>query len=279
MCNEKSLPQKNDSQEEGKSSLVAGTLTKYAHSVLLQTAQVTAMSNDKLSYSSRILFDSCSQLSYISPALRTKLNLQTIDVKEIIINSFGNKNEKELLERVRFSDKADSVTGDCPLDIDILVGADFYWNFFDNTTVRSKSGPVVLKFKFGGYVLSGFVCDERDNSCSVNTTHVLKEFQNNTFFDETSGHYVVQLPFHEYHPTLADNYSLCVNHQLSHGIIEIVLNHDLDLGDVHYLPHRPVRRDKKVTTKVCMVFDASSKSFGPSLNDCLHVGPSLTTSI
>ncbi|XP_065642952.1 uncharacterized protein LOC136074548 [Hydra vulgaris] len=356
MCNEKSLPQKNDSQEEGKSSLVADTLTKYAHSVLLQTVQVTAMSNDKLYYPTRILFDSCSQLSYISPALRTKLNLQTIVVKEIIINSFGNKSEKELLKRVRFSVKglndfsifiscfvkdicapingqkvdfvvskyshlkglklADSVAGDCPLDIDILVGADFYWNFFDNTTVRNKSGPVALKFKLGGYVLSGFVCDEGDNSCSVNITHVLKvqaefveedvilkdalnnlwccsdsckennlilqEFQNGTFFDETSGRYVVQLPFHKNHLTLPDNYSLCVNRlqsltkkiskdedlfnsynniikdHLSHGIIEKVLNHDLDIGDVHYLPHRPVRRDEKVTTKVRMVFDASS---------------------
>ncbi|XP_065669107.1 uncharacterized protein LOC136088680 [Hydra vulgaris] len=213
MCNEKSLPQKNDSQEEVKLSLVAGTLTKYIHSVLLQTAQVTAMSNGKLSYPTRILSDICSPLSYISPVLRTKLNLQTIEVKEIIINSFGNKSEKELLVRVRFSGKglndfyifiscfvkdicapingqkvdfvvsnyshlkglklANSVTGDCPLDIDILVGADFYWNFFDNTTVRNKSGPVALKFKLRGYVLSGLVCDEGDNSCSVNTTHVL----------------------------------------------------------------------------------------------------------
>ncbi|XP_065675642.1 uncharacterized protein LOC136091857 [Hydra vulgaris] len=337
MCIEKSLPQKNDCQEKGKLSLVAGTLKKYAYSVLLQTAQVTAFSNDKLFYPTRILFESYSQLSYISPGLRTKLNLQTIDVKEIIINSFRNKSEKELLERVRFSVKADSVTGDCPQDIDILVGADFYWNFFDNTTVCSKSGPVALKFKLGGYVLSGFVCDEGDNSCSVNTTRVLKvqaefveedvilkdalndlwccsdsckendlilqEFQNSTFFDETSGRYVVQFPFHENHPTLPDNYSLCVNRlqsltgklskdedlyksynniikdQLSHGIIEKVLNHDLDIGDVHYLPHRPVGRDEKVTTKVRMVFDASLKSFGSSLNDCLHAGPSLTTSL
>ena len=48
----------------------------------------------KISYPTRLLFDSCSQ-RYIAPLLRTMLNLQTIDVEEIIINSFGNKSEKE----------------------------------------------------------------------------------------------------------------------------------------------------------------------------------------
>ena len=45
---------------------------------------------------------------------------------------------------------------------------------------------------------------------------------------------------------------------------------------VHYLPHQPVVRYDKTTTKVRMVFDASSKTVGPSLTDCLHPGPSLT---
>ncbi|XP_065665633.1 uncharacterized protein LOC136087055 [Hydra vulgaris] len=49
------------------------------------------------------------------------------------------------------------------------------------------------------------------------------------------------------------------------------------VGLVHYLPHRPVIREDKVTTKLRIVFDASATSSGPSLNDCLHSGPSLTT--
>ena len=44
-------------------------------------------------------------------------------------------------------------------------------------------------------------------------------------------------------------------------------------GDVHYLPHRPIVRDDKETTKIRIVFDASAKCSGPSLNECLYPGP------
>ena len=51
-------------------------------------------------------------------------------------------------------------------------------------------------------------------------------------------------------------------------------------GMVHYLPHRAVIREDKDTTKVRIVFDASSKvGTEPSLNDCLLPGPCLLPSI
>ena len=42
---------------------------------------------------------------------------------------------------------------------------------------------------------------------------------------------------------------------------------------VHYLPHHALVRQDKATTKIRIVYDASAKTTGPSLNDCLYTGP------
>ncbi|KAL9972204.1 hypothetical protein ACROYT_G018464 [Oculina patagonica] len=63
------------------------------------------------------------------------------------------------------------------------------------------------------------------------------------------------------------------------GVIEAVTNLEVGGNDrTHYLPHHSVIRKDAKTTKVRVVYDASSRADGKgsSLNDCLHVGPSLT---
>ena len=45
------------------------------------------------------------------------------------------------------------------------------------------------------------------------------------------------------------------------------------------MPHHCVVRRDKVTTKLRVVYDASAKTTGPSLNDCLFTGPNFGQSI
>ena len=74
-------------------------------------------------------------------------------------------------------------------------------------------------------------------------------------------------------------YDLVIQEQLRDGVIEAVSDLEVpEIGRKHYLLHYVVvRRDAK-TTKLRVVYDASSRADGkgPSLNDCLHVRPSLT---
>ena len=47
----------------------------------------------------------------------------------------------------------------------------------------------------------------------------------------------------------------------------------------HYLPYHYVVQQDKTTSKIRKVYDASARSTGPSLNDCLNTGPKFGQSI
>lgn len=138
---------------------------------------------------------------------------------------------------------------------------------------------------------------------------ILKEEKSvyDTFIQQISFNgerYEVSLPWKFGHQVLPDNYQLChrrliivvrrfkhnpillaeydniIQDQLSRGIIEVVHDPNLVEGEqVHYLPHHGVVRQDKTTFKLRIVYDASAKSTGPSLNDCLYTGPSFGQSI
>ena len=121
-----------------------------------------------------------------------------------------------------------------------------------------------------------------------------------------NGRYSVKLPFKSNNKYLPDNYQLSlarlhnlfkslskkpeqliqydkvIRDQLEKGIVERVPpeSHPQP-GSVYYIPHRAVIRHELTTTRLRVVFDASSKirSDTVSLNDCLYVGPSLLPAI
>ena len=131
---------------------------------------------------------------------------------------------------------------------------------------------------------------------------VVKKFKEEIFHN--GDRYVTKLPFKECHDILSDNFGVCTKRlqslenrlkkqgivekydQIFHEyeenkIIERVPQSELgkEAGLVHYLPHRPVIREDKKTTKIRAVFDASCSTGGPSLNDCLYSGPNLLSKI
>lgn len=82
----------------------------------------------------------------------------------------------------------------------------------------------------------------------------------------------------EKEPEVLMEYVSKIQNQLEAGIKERVV----ELGKaskVHYLPHQAMVRKESTTKKVRVVYDASSREgkVGTSLNDCLHVGPSLNS--
>ena len=75
-------------------------------------------------------------------------------------------------------------------------------------------------------------------------------------------------------------YDSTIRNQITLGIVERVGSPDEEqVNHIHYLPHHAVVHRDKDTTKVRVVYDASARSNGPSLNDCLHAGPKFDQSV
>ena len=78
-------------------------------------------------------------------------------------------------------------------------------------------------------------------------------------------------------PEIFKKYDEIISEQVDTGVVSKVS--DMEKAEkISYLPHSAVVREEAETTKVRIVYDASckDKNTGTSLNDCLHVGPSLT---
>ncbi|GFW74357.1 uncharacterized protein TNCV_2412561 [Trichonephila clavipes] len=81
-------------------------------------------------------------------------------------------------------------------------------------------------------------------------------------------------------PFLFNEYRAVLEEHKSEYIFESVTNELKEDKTIFYLPHTAVIREDKTTSKLRIVFDASSHAKGQlSLNDCLHIGPNLNPDI
>ena len=76
-------------------------------------------------------------------------------------------------------------------------------------------------------------------------------------------------------PEIGDAYTNNINQYLEKGYIRRVDPTEKSPLRKWYLPHFPVVRPDRTTTKTHIVFDASAKFKGVSLNDAIYQGPKL----
>ena len=345
------------------------------------TATIASPSHPETHRQIRLILDGGSQRSYVTTHTQQALGLPVVHKELLTIKPFGDEQgstrecdiveiDLALQDGSRTTVSAISVpyissefegqyiadamkrygylqgmkladNGECSNNIDMLLGADIYWQIVTGRTVRGKGGPVAIETRLG-WVLSG---PTQAAPCSARTTTSLflsaasapipatcrdpddalldevkrfwdleaigitsNEHTVHEAFKQSITHdgerYTVHLPWREMHPALPDGYHLSkkrlestfrklkkspeilkeydavIQDQLKRGIVERVVSTNDIPGEVHYLPHHPVIRQAKTTTKVRVVYDASAKTgSNPSLNECLHTGPSLLESI
>jgi hypothetical protein len=201
---------KNEEPKLETNSNLTVTATRVSKgTVLLQTARAIA-TNGKKSIPVRVLFDTGSQRTYITNSVQKRLNLKPTSKETLNLNTFGDNTFKRkncdvykltlesrttrdsveitainfpticspVRSRVNTSyahlaglDLADYNDDNKDDTIDILVGADHYWDFVTGDVVRGDDGPTALSSKLG-WLLSGRVnqnpCDDRStNACLI----------------------------------------------------------------------------------------------------------------
>ena len=81
-------------------------------------------------------------------------------------------------------------------------------------------------------------------------------------------------------PEVIKEYDSVIKEWLKNGIVEVVGKPaDGEVRKTNYLPHHAVIRRDKATTKLRVVYDASARSNGGALNDCLYTVPPLAENV
>ncbi|XP_057299421.1 uncharacterized protein LOC130630039 [Hydractinia symbiolongicarpus] len=247
--------QSNDNEENddkdnpGSTSCFAGS--NLSKSVLLQTAYNSQETLEKVTLRLKTSDNSEVDISCFVKDICAPVSSQNIDVA------------KQTFSHLRNLRLADNNPNNLTLGIDILIGADFYWSFIENEVVRGEQGPIAIILQITlFYYLMFYLYKVNYEVLSDNYALCLNRFfrlRDKLAQDDS----------------LLSNYNSILKEQLDKNIIEKI-GTELPWQKAHYLPHRPVVRVDKTTTKVRIVFDASARTYGSSLNECLHPGPTLT---
>ena len=81
-------------------------------------------------------------------------------------------------------------------------------------------------------------------------------------------------------PDVLKEYDSVIRDQIDRGIVKVDDRETRPESNcIHYIPHHAVIRRDKSTTRLDVVYDASAKSDGASLNECLHASPPLMQNI
>ncbi|XP_028394520.1 uncharacterized protein LOC114518719 [Dendronephthya gigantea] len=195
---------------------------------------------------------------------------------------------------------ADYSSGHHDAKVDILISSDHYWKI---VTGKTQQGIAVNchsnKARLGSFWPVENESRKSTHTSNLATIHTLKcaseevECKNDVLVQELKrfwdletvgiqphkGRLLRLLKLLHNEPEVLKKYDNVIRDQLNKGIVESTPKPNEEIKSMHYLPHHAVIRQDKTTTKLRVVYDASAKSRGPSLNDCLYSGASLTRNI
>ncbi|XP_064464132.1 uncharacterized protein LOC135375332 [Ornithodoros turicata] len=201
----------------------------------------------------------------------------------------------------------------------VLIGSDHYWKVVTGSTVRLSKDLVAVETLFGWTVQAAFrfisanelqafwelehlaINDQQQSNDTDGT--VLQEFR--AAAKVCGSRYVVRFPRDPGKSSLLgdnkalavqrlqritkkllsdeavmDEYDSTIRQYLKNDHAERVADPAVVSGPLYYMAHHAVIRRDRETTKVRIVFDASSKAPGClSLNETLHAGPNLSPDV
>ena len=345
---------------------------------VLQTAKVKVKVGNNV-YVATLLFDTGSDKSYISSKFTSKIkpdligrevisysvfgesnssksiisklfsldivginnqinNIEVLEVPNVCKTLFRQKVPQEILQQfgVEF---ADNYQHDRNLQIDILIGMNYFWHIIQPNNFIKHQGLLAMNSSVG-WILSGSFAVHEINSNStiqllcvgvssyeierfwtmesfgigpvlserklLSSSHIFNNFSK--CITNIGNRYQVPLVFKkdkspdlivnnksialkrleqtykmlDKDPNLKDQYhNVFLTYEREDMIEDVTKDHEENLPyEPYYLPHRPIIKLNKVSSKIRPVFDGSCKSFnGLSINDLLDQGPSMNPNI